>query len=51
MTDARMCQVDEHLSRPWLRHIQFFDLGRKRAWLVVHSGLVLLGQLSGRHCA
>lgn len=37
-------QVNKHLSRPRLRHIQLNDLGRDGTGLVINGSLVFLGK-------
>jgi hypothetical protein len=49
MTDTRVAQVDEDLPDTWLGCVDFFNLGRDLAWLIVHESLVLRGDLGGSH--
>lgn len=41
VADTTVGQSHEHLSRSWLRSIEFDDFRRDLAWLVVDAGLVL----------
>jgi hypothetical protein len=49
VTYAGVAQMNEDLANTWLRGVDFLNLGRDFAWLIIYQSLVLRGDLGGSH--